>query len=130
MPAAQGGPTGSVRLLLTRNPARCLNCPGGRVRGVSFERIPQPRQNVRVPSLLLLQFREPPQTLSQPRYDLQGKNLDTTKLIPKTTQKEPKKTHSFDIPTIQTGYRTHEAIANNFLLTQQHIGRLNSRLAV
>ena len=30
-PAAQGGAAGSVRRLLTKNPARSLNCPGFRV---------------------------------------------------------------------------------------------------
>ena len=41
-PAAQGGAAGSVRLLLTKNPARSLNYPGCRVRGVSFEGISRP----------------------------------------------------------------------------------------
>ena len=43
-PATQNGAAGSVRLQLTKNPARSLNCPGCRVRGITFELFPRPRQ--------------------------------------------------------------------------------------
>ena len=46
-PATQGGAAGSAKILLTKNPARSINCPGCRVCGVSFERIPR---GVRRPS--------------------------------------------------------------------------------
>ena len=46
MPAAQGGMAGSVRFLLTKNPARSLNYPGCQGPGITFELFPPPWQTI------------------------------------------------------------------------------------
>ena len=45
-PPDHGGVEDSVRLLLTKNPARSFSCPWCQVHDISFERFPRPWQTV------------------------------------------------------------------------------------
>ena len=47
-PPAQDGTEGNVRLLLTKHPTRSFSCPRCQLRGISFERFPQPGRTLKL----------------------------------------------------------------------------------